>query len=213
MDNDTQLRLKALELAIKMDPGPVLIADPDASSILVLETASQFYEFLCGATSKPEPVEPVAIESVRYPPSRTNATLYSGHDGGSGYLVQDGTGAEVFRSVISGEPDHYTPVANPDWREYGDVRLIRRERVDPEVFTSIFNATVFETWDLDGRQWLLEDETERTVFRDAEGNYEVSMFDAKDLWRMSREGYRTDPKDTGRTYVDPVHFETYDQDW
>lgn len=210
MDNDTQLRLKALELAIKMDPGPVLIADPDASSILVLETASRFYDFLQGSERKPEPVQ---TEEARAE-APTNVTLYSGHDGGSGYLVQDGTGAEVFRSVISGEPDRYTPVANPDWREHGRVREIRRERVDPEVFTSIFNATVFETRDRDGRQWLLEDETERTVFRDAEGNYEVSVYDASDLWRLSRESvYPKDPIDTGRTYVNPVHFENYDQDW
>lgn len=197
MDNDTQLRLKALELAIKSDPGFEMKP--------ILDTAAQFYDFLKGPEAKPE--EP----PVSAP---TNATLYSGHAGGSGYLVQDGTGAEVFRSVISGEPDRYTPVANPDWRKYGDMREIRRERVDPEVFTSIFNTTVFETRDLDGRQWLLEDGTGRTVFRDAEGNYEVSVYDASDLWRLSRESvYPKDPKDTGRTYVDPVHFETYDQDW
>lgn len=197
MDNDTQLRLKALELAIKSDPGVEMKP--------ILDTAAQFYDFLKGPEAKPE--EPLVS-------APTNVTLYSGHDGGSGYLVQDGTGAEVFRSVISGKPDHYAPVANPDWRKHGHMREIRREWVDPEMFTSIFNATVFETRDRDGRQWLLEDETERTVFRDAEGNYEVSVYDASDLWRLSRESvYPKDPIDTGRTYVHPVHFETYDLYW
>lgn len=73
------------------------------------------------------------------------------------------------------------------------------------------NVTVYTPFGDGGSgAWLLEDETDRTVYRDEDGSFEVSCYDADEL-RSSEEKAPSlnTPVKAGRQYVEPTCFDTH----